>query len=168
MYNILTEIQTAPLPESRNKWRGRVPNWDQYNEEKWHRIYMIPHQCTKETKLRALQYKILHSSVATNSQLHRIGFVQSDLCTFCQRERETIDHLFVQCTHINILWTDLQSWLSRNLQRPDNQINFSSEDIFFGRLNYDELINNIILLTKHYIAYMPVNSMDQSQMLLEK
>ncbi len=57
--------------------------------------YGIPFRTTIYTKLRSFQFKVNHNIIFTNEKLHKIGYVSSNLCTFCNKHIETLTHLFV-------------------------------------------------------------------------
>ena len=44
-----------------------------------------------------LQFKILHTRVATNKYLNKIGINNSGLCDNCKVAVVTIEHLFLDC-----------------------------------------------------------------------
>ena len=50
-----------------------------------------------ETYLRDFQFKILNNITCTNILLKKMGKRNSDLCTFCNLNREDIFHLFFHC-----------------------------------------------------------------------
>ena len=45
-----------------------------------------------------------------NEKLHKIGFITDDLCTFCKRESETLQHLFYDCSYSISCWKDFESY----------------------------------------------------------
>jgi hypothetical protein len=49
---------------------------------------------SKDSKVQWLQYRILHRILPVNYYLKKIKIVDSDVCTFCNSERETIEHIF--------------------------------------------------------------------------
>ena len=51
----------------------------------------LPFTVTVETKLREFQYKILNDIVYTNDKLFRFKMIESPLCTFCQKEDESLE-----------------------------------------------------------------------------
>ena len=77
----------------------------------WAAVYQSPFQCTKITKLRTFQFKLLHRRLATNDFLHRINLTNTNLCSFCQCEAETLIHLFWSCTIISRFWQSFTEWL---------------------------------------------------------
>ena len=63
----------------------------------WRVVYQLPHRVTNETSLLVFQYKILNNILYLNNRLHKFGFVESPLCSLCNREPESILHLFCNC-----------------------------------------------------------------------
>ena len=45
----------------------------------------------------------------TNLRLAKIGLIQSDLCTFCNTDVETIDYLFFYCVYSRAFWEEFES-----------------------------------------------------------
>jgi len=67
------------------------------NTKQWSNIYLIPYKCTLHTKLRWFQFRLTHRILGVNSFLAKIGKIESNLCTFCRSEEETLFHLFCTC-----------------------------------------------------------------------
>ena len=65
-------------------------------------IYNLPSITTKETKLRVLQWKILHKILPTNHYLHRVKITGNSTCDFCDNQ-DTIEATDRYCkTQTNI------------------------------------------------------------------
>ena len=105
---LLQKISSTPL-KSQDKWLkdcnidGELINWKS--------TYALPFQCTRETKLRVFQFKLLHRRIATNNYLSKIGLSSTDICNFCEEKVETLIHLFWECSRVQIFWQKVQSWL---------------------------------------------------------
>ena len=87
----------------------------------------------------------------TNKCLKLWKLKDSDLCSFCNEETETIEHIFYSCTVAKCLWKELIDWL-----KPDIDLSsiFKFQSIMFGCLEHgaqNDLINILLLLTKRYI-----------------
>ena len=56
-------------------------------------------QSTESAKLSIItfNFKFLHRRISTNNVLKKIGLVDSEKCTFCERETEKLVHLFWAC-----------------------------------------------------------------------
>jgi len=63
-------------------------------EHNWKEAYQMAFQCTKNTKLVIFNFKFLHRRISTNNFLKRNGLVDSEKCTFCEKETEKLAQLF--------------------------------------------------------------------------
>ena len=73
--------------------------------------------------LITFQFKLLHRGLATNSLLKKIGVKESDLCTFCKTETESLIHLFWSCGVTFIFWQEFKQWITTNFENVTS--NFS-------------------------------------------
>jgi len=60
-----------------------------------------------DTRLRSFYFKLFHKSIALNDFVFRIKRKDSPNCIFCDKEIETIVHLFCDCECVVHLWNDL-------------------------------------------------------------
>ena len=112
----------------------------------WSEFYSIPMLSSHLTKLRYFQFKILHRIIGTNDFLFKIGFVVSNLCTFCNEECEDVPHLFWSCRVTLKFWRDVQSTVFKKW------VNLTLKDVIFGILNMENhVLNFVILHGKQYI-----------------
>ena len=141
---------TDPDINAHSKWE------DEFGQQfgSWKGVYNTIYQCTSDSSLLDFQYRIIHRSLVTNVSLVKFHIQESELCSYCRQEQETIQHLFVDCSQTSTLWLSLQTWLNSilNLRNP---LNLTATDILLGpqKPNF-ELINLIMLLTKKYIYQM--------------
>ena len=98
-------------------------------------------------KLRAFQYHFLLRTIYTNTHLKRFNIKQTDLCSFCNRVKDSLTHMFVECTEVSNLWIRLNELLNANIEPND------IKKIFFNRVmeNSKLLPNFLVLVTKYYI-----------------
>ena len=83
----------------------------------WNEIYSLPFKVALDTRTREFQYRILNRYLVTNSFLQKIGKIDSSMCSFCNAEAESLEHLFLSCPIINPLWANLIVWCnSKNIQ----------------------------------------------------
>ena len=122
----------------------------------WNNIYCIPYYATIDTKLRTFQYKLLRRVLVTNIHLKLYGIKTYEECDFCKQEKETYEHLFVQCIYVRKLWDQLIKWLEPEIT-ISNMLNTKNIILGFSLNNlnndiiYSNLVNKIILITKYYI-----------------
>ena len=65
---------------------------------------MLAYNCTKSTKLREFQFKLLHRRIPTNDFLARIRVKESTKCSFCNEEPESLHHLLWSCLKTKFFW----------------------------------------------------------------
>ena len=94
------------------------------------------------------QYELLLRILPTNRLLRLMKIRQSDLCSFCDKETETISHLFRECESALRFWNSLSLLvLETNVLRID----FKQRNILLGILKGLLSVNYFILLGKYYI-----------------
>ena len=64
-----------------------------------------------DTYLRYIQFRTLHRRFYTNNVLHKIGITDSDICGLCKKEKDSNEHMLIQCEVSNEIWTQVQSWI---------------------------------------------------------
>ena len=122
---------------------GRTTDEDIY--EAFGHLYTI----TPATKYQVFQFKILHRILVTNEDLYKWKIKETDLCTFCQEEIETIVHLFLECEVIKQFWLQIEEWL---YQINNTRIHIQPIEIILGKINIENKLYDLIYLAcKHYI-----------------
>ena len=88
--------------------------------------------------------------------LFKFKKVDSPLCDFCEKELETIEHLFFNCAKVSMFWDDLKVLLnSLNIT-----IRLDIKNVLFGFLDTDNmsiLVNYILLESKSFIYRCKLN-----------
>ena len=116
----------------------------------WNDLYSKPFIVTTESKLRSFQYQILKWSLVTNKFLHLCKIRDNDLCYFCNKSCETIEHLFYECKKVQYFWKDLANTLEHVFNIKSYIV---KKDILLGVCNteHDILLNFIFIAGKRYI-----------------
>ena len=71
------------------------------------------------TRYTSFQFKLVMRILTTNSFLSLIKYRESNRCTFCDADPETLLHLFVTCRLVQKLWEDISRYLMTNgMRRP--------------------------------------------------
>ena len=92
------------------KWCNNLNVQEDYVYQAFSQIYTV----TIDVKLRVFQYKLLHRCIALNRCIaFRLKICETDKCSFCDMEKETIHHLSYYCVHTRNLWFDLRQWLTK-------------------------------------------------------
>ena len=101
-----------------------------------------------DIKLKWLQIRTVHRILATNVVLMKMGIVNCSKCTFCEDNKDSIDHIFWECHCIKRFWQILETLSKLNAKcNITFQAGITSNLVLFG-LDSD---NSVILFAKHYI-----------------
>ena len=139
----LALVSEEPLKQQ-ERWSDElnieIDNWDQF--------YQIPYLCTKSKKYIIFQYKILNRILSTNNYLMKCNLKETSLCTFCNETRETLIHIFWDCSIVKSLWLEFADFVFSecNLTFP-----VSAKNIILGSENSNTLVNLLIILIKYFI-----------------
>ena len=137
---------------------------DRFNES-----FEIMYSCTRSTKLKDFQFRLLHMTLVTNKEAyHYFKKVPSDRCTFCKNRQEDIHHILLHCRYTRDLWTNFQAYIER---KTGVNIAISDTDIILGNklLPFPNLYNHLIILTKQYLyACRCLNDIPDFNALLRK
>ena len=139
-----------------NKTRNKYSLMHNIPEEAWNNIYTIFRSCTKDNKIKELQYKILHRYIPTNKLLFQMGKVPTNKCTFCEMHIETIEHVFFECHVVRNIWFEVEHRLGLV---EDMRIVLTVSDVLVGyNINSNNTfsmknidINAVLLYVKQYI-----------------
>ena len=136
-------------PAEHPKWNNILQT--NINEEMWKSIHKLPYHIIKDNYLTYFQFKIINRILGVKDMLYKMKIADNSSCALCNRESETILHLFWECQKAQGLWRQVKDWLHTKLgiTLPLDPIT-----IILGYLNKDTNyipINVIILVTKSYI-----------------
>ena len=106
------------------------------------------HTKYKDTYLKYLQFRTLHHRFFTNDKLFTMGITQSNLCSMCKTETDSIERMLLECQYSRTLWDNISIGI-RELGIVD--YNLTSTRIIIGDLDNALAINSIILHTKKVI-----------------
>ena len=86
------------LPKAVAKWNNTFLRLD------WPAVYSSLKNSSSDTKHKWFQYRILRRVLTTNDYLYKRKVIDTDRCTFCKTEKETIRHLLWDCTYTETFW----------------------------------------------------------------
>jgi exonuclease III len=112
---------------------------------------------SKDSKVQWLQYRILHRILPVKYYLKKIKILDDDICSFCNSESETIEHIFFSCTKVISLWNSLSLEIYNTTAE---RVGFNKTNVIFGELPFqttNAVINFLIIFTKQYIFYCAKN-----------
>ena len=120
-------------------------------ENEYLTYFTLIYQTTNFTKLQEFQYKILTNSVITNVNLKKWGIINTESCSFCENEPESLTHLLLNCPVSKNIW----NYLLRKIARiTDTTIHYYHKEMLLGITNdipENNILNSIFLATKYYL-----------------
>ena len=146
VYNVL--ISSDNRLKVLHKWENRFEG-----ELEWSKIFLLPKQATKDTKLRWFQYRLLHRILPSNKYLMKIGVKNNDNCDLCNQNTEDIEHLFWHCEKVQSFWSEVMGWIHSKCIHT-HCLNLDLQLVLFGYKNNtrtDKGFDLLLLLAKFYI-----------------
>ena len=104
VYEILINDDNA-MQKYIHRWSDRGLD---LNVAKFYEAFKRLYQCTRITKYRDFQYRFLLGKIICNIDLKEWGLKESDTCTFCEEDQESMVHLFWECKYVLPLWRYLK------------------------------------------------------------
>ena len=137
--------------KSHLKWQNDLHS--EIDATRWKHIHSLPFKETKDSKLQTLQFRIIHRIFFTNTMLMKRQLLEHERCTFCNSARETVLHLFWDCTHSQTIWT---CFLNVIREKYNITIARNPEYFLLGTYQNDQIpgLGILILLIKKYISLM--------------
>ena len=118
----------------------------------WKLNYLLPRILTKNTSLRAFQYKLLNNVLYLNHKLFQFKVSTTYLCSYCNKHDETVQHLFSTCNEVISLWTEIKLYFVNDIKL----IALCPQIAILGYTNTDDrcfITQNLILLIFKFYVY---------------
>jgi len=143
-------------PTAQRRWQA-IFQLQSNNSLDWNKIYSLIYSTTIDTKLRWFQYRLLMNCLYVNKDLFKFKLIDNQLCSFCHKYVETIEHLFVYCEVSSKLYFEISMWVKDfNINLP--VLNLTSLVIGPSSFsNFSLLINFLLLLFKSYVYRVRLN-----------
>ena len=133
--------QNTSTPTSQQYFKTLLPHL--YLD--WKLINLLPRILTKNTSLRAFQYKVLNNVLYLDHKLFQFRVSTTSLCSYCNQHDETIQHFFSTYNKVLLLWTKIKLYFVSNIKL----IALCPQIAIFGYTNTDDrcfMTQNLILL----------------------
>ena len=131
------------------KWVNKFSIFTDFSDftELFKNVYKV----TNNSKLRSFQFRLLHNAIILNDRLSHMIQNQSNLCSFCQIERENVTHFFYHCKVTHQILLDVKTYCLK-YSRCESFI-ISLEKVLSNQVNANpaHIYNFVILITKHYL-----------------
>ena len=136
--------------EARILWENdsKIP----IDSEKWKNIRHNCFRMLTSTKMQFFHYRLISKKLTTNVQRNRFDNTVSPLCHFCRKKKETIIHIFTECEITGKFIAKVFNWAKYILNLDLFRL-LSTENLLLSNYTgqFDDLVNNLTVLTKHYI-----------------
>ena len=148
IYQFLTSQENVLGPKV-DKWKAEL-NREIDNAtflQNCKNIYKV----TNIPRYRSFQYRLLSRAIITNVHLKHWNLLQTNDCSFCNKEKESYLHLFVYCEKVQPLWIEVEQFI--NIYSKD-QINFNEYTVInnlFIEKKPGHVKNLVCLIVKQYI-----------------
>ena len=117
----------------------------------WKDVYILPCIVTINTRLQVFHYKVLNNALYLNKHLHIFKLSDIKLGSFCNKEDETVIHLFANCSKSKTLWNSLKEFFKDAINLPS----LTLQSAIFGLLQTNQelflILNYLLLLFKYYL-----------------
>ena len=120
------------------------------------RIFHIPIKIKCDPMLQWFQIRINHRILGTNFLLEKMKIKNSNICSYCKLEPETIIHLFFNCPQTTTFWKDLEHLI--NSRCFETSFSICAKTIIFGDNRASDVLNIILIMAKYYIFKHKENS----------
>ena len=146
-YIVFNSTKHITLSKGMTKWKDLFD----LSHDECTKLFSVAFNATINTKLQWFQVRILNRILCTNSFLYKIDKADTSLCTFCQRDDETIDHLFWECEEVQTFLSLLDEYCFDTLHYS---LQLSKKEFILGFATDKSCKNTIILQIKYYIYSM--------------
>ena len=140
------------LPKHCSKWEeklGLMIDWKMVHESTLR---------NHEIKIRWFQIRITTRIICTNIMLKYMNLKNDDLCTFCNEETETIEHIFAECLFTLQFWNQVKALLLHHDIVQDNFSMSPSLILFCVPQNGQKKISKALFTFFQYAKYFVYKS----------
>ncbi len=131
--------------------------------ETWQGYFKNIYSKAFSTKDQFFQYRVMHRTLVTREKLYEWKMSESDLCTFCDEEIETIEHLFLECEVIKAFFKKILNWFK---YKTGMLVTVTNEQLLFGNTAV-KIIDFVLLQAKKYVYFCRCNGKFPSIVALE-
>ena len=117
-----------------------------YMKFNWRNVCILPRITIIYTYLRSFQHKIHNNILFLNKKFFVFRMKNTPLCSFCNKDEETMLHNFSECTYLIYVWQQLANFFENNLILPALTPRTSLCGLWSHNANRDEPIINHVLL----------------------
>ena len=146
IYKILTDSNQDIIGQTKTKWENILN--EGINDRRMESAFLHLHSMSEGSFDKYIQFKMLHRRIITNKKLFDMNIRNDSKCPYCEETIETIEHAFLECPEVIILWKDIERWLRVHV---DSKISISDTDKILGQGLSNSIIEKAITATKKAI-----------------
>ena len=116
--------------------------------------HMDIYRITNIPKYRSFQYRIMEHGLVTRVQLCKWNTVPTLNCALCNKDPETITHLFWNCSIVQKLWEEVREYINKRFNQSGKlTVILDVKRVILNRVveRKQHVANFVCLLTKYYI-----------------
>ena len=143
---LLFLVKDVIEPNCCGKWKERL-----VSEVYWKKTFQMVKKI-KDVKLKWFQMRLIHRIIGTNVILQKMNIVDSDKCSFCHLEKESIQHIFWKCQHVQTFWDAFEKFVNEKCEIVN--LHLTEIVVLFGcghQFKSDDIFDLILLLAKFFI-----------------
>ena len=146
VYQQLVENETG-CQKYMHRWNNMLQ--DKIELEEFKKAFSELYAITNTVKLRNFQYRLLLNKIFTNEILYEWKVVDTNTCTFCKKQPESITHLLVECTEVGPIWEGLKEFCKIH----QLECTLTVKNIILNKINSSvtSVANTLALITKQYL-----------------
>ena len=114
--------------------------------------FRVVNKITEISKYKAFQYRLLHNAIFLNDRLIHLQISQTNLCSQCNLEKETVSHLFWYCLETKRLIKECFDYI-RIQGIKDNDYTINLKNVFLSTISENPYshVNTLITIIKQKI-----------------
>ena len=128
-------------------------NW--IRNRRTHKIWSVPSLVTKETRLRVLQWRLLHNFYPTKILLYKMNVRDGQMCSYCNDIVDYIEPFLFDCPTIKKFWNYMEQYI---LITFDIRTHLTVDYVLLGIKQHNsgkvktKRLNHVILIAKMCIS----------------
>jgi len=145
------------------KWNNVLMPFQDMNEPLLSKHFINIGKITVSVRHRNFIYKYLHMKLYLNPVLQTMNIKDTDKCSFCDINVESINHLFYDCRYSMELWAYIKMFC---YNRFKYELDVSNPTILMPSVSFSPVIQLIMFVTIYYIYTCRIQSVRPVKTLL--
>ena len=160
VYKLLTENKNA-TSNKRFQWCDELHTY--IDEATFLRALKQLYTVSNVPKLRSFQFRLLHRGLVLNTHLFHWKMRDTNQCSFCDNDVETLCHIFFNCPEVRKIWDQATQFIANYDSAP---LELTPQTVILNKVGRKGSVSNLIVsIIKQYIyrqrcKNMPLNFED--------